>query len=150
MIRSCSPDTLRVQEDKNRLDVYAPEGGLVVHPDQLRLWSPPETSIEVGEDTIGVCFFDRRLLDHRAILYHPEKFTISPSRLAVPLFNPSKIDIEIPSGGYVASISFMSVQFFNLMKAHDNSDRGLRSIKIEFDYGKDSNIRRDAEEERML
>lgn len=88
---------------------------------------------EFDEDVVGIPFMDKQCTGD-FYLYHPEgsfrwrgarepKLTIK-SRNAITL---------IPKGLLLAKVKLMSIQFFNLMKKHDNSDKGLQSASIKIE-----------------
>lgn len=139
VILSDTPDTLRVLEGKNRVNLFAAED-IDIYPEQVKFYIYP-CGISLSEDVVGVCFFDRRLKTHSLDLYYPESFILDKDskRLSVPLKNNTDATVHICSREYICSVNFMSVQFFNLTRRHDGSDRGLQSKKIIFRKREDGN-----------
>jgi hypothetical protein len=91
-----------------------------------------DIKIDLDEDVLGIPFINKnKLCNSYYDLYYPEgsfKLTRDSNKISIAIKN--KINHEILLTGYLCSIKFITSQFYNLMKKHDGSDKGLRSSLI--------------------
>lgn len=90
-------------------------------------------------NVVGVPFKDKEIT-HGLILYHPEDSFSWRGGGQVQLATKNELNsaIVIEDGELISKVRFMTTQFYELVRRHDNSDKGLRSafIKIELRYEK--------------
>lgn len=90
--------------------------------------------INLDEEVLGIPFLNRnKLCNSYYDLYYPESsFKIGKSS-EISIAVKNIVNHETILDKYLCSIKFITVQFYELMRRHNGSDKGLRSsyIKIE-------------------
>lgn len=95
----------------------------------------------IPEEVVGIPFFKNNLIskDRRngIILYHPEgSFKLNNHSTEISIAVKNKTAQDMILNGYLCSIRFITVQFFELMSRHDNSDKGLSSARVKIELSK--------------
>lgn len=113
-----------VNEDRMTIDLIVPED-ITIDPNQVKFYTWPNVTYTLSQDVIGFPY--SKLYK----LYVPYKFIWKDSNnFNIAIHNTQSKQITIPSNTYIATIRLMSIQYFNLMRRHDNSDKNLVSAKI--------------------
>ena len=113
-----------VNKDRMTINLIAPEN-LTLDPNQVKFYTWSNVTYNLSQDVIGFPY--SKLYK----LYAPYKFIWKDSNnFSIALHNTEDTLITIPSQTYIATIRLMSIQYFNLMRRHDNSDKNLASAKI--------------------
>lgn len=113
-----------VNKDRMTINLIAPEN-LTLDPNQVKFYTWSNVTYTLSQDVIGFPY--SKLYK----LYAPYKFIWKDSNnFSIALHNTEDTLITIPSQTYIATIKLMSIQYFNLMRRHDNSDKNLASAKI--------------------
>ena len=113
-----------VNKDRMTINLIAPEN-LTLDPNQVKFYTWSNVTYTLSQDVIGFPY--SKLYK----LYAPYKFIWKDSNnFSIALHNTEDTLITIPSQTYIATIRLMSIQYFNLMRRHDNSDKNLASAKI--------------------
>lgn len=113
-----------VNKDRMTIDLIVSED-IIIDPNQVKFYIWPNVTYTLSQDTIGFPY--SKLYK----LYVPYKFIWKDSNnFNIAIHNTQNKQITIPSNTYVATIRLMSIQYFNLMRRHDNSDKNLASAKI--------------------
>lgn len=133
-----TPDITWVFEDKSCIKLYALED-FIVRPNEIKYVTFGEFNIIFDEETVGVSYIDRKLSIHNLKLYYPDtNYLKLNNKTRVVIDNRGRDFVQIRKGDYISSIKLMSVQFFKLMRRHNNSDKGLASAKIKIEYEQNS------------
>lgn len=125
-----------VESDKSLIRLYSLED-LVIFPRQFYLIKFGDMEYNIDSNVIGVPFKDREVRTELSLYYPEGSFSWrGGSELQLAVKNTFNTNLTILKGQMLAKVKFMTEQYFNLMKRHDNSDKGLRSapIKIELRY----------------
>lgn len=114
-----------VNKDRMTINLIAPEN-LTLDPNQVKFYTWSNVTYNLSQDVIGFPY--SKLYK----LYAPYKFIWKDSNnFSIALHNTEDTLITIPSQTYIATIRLMSIQYFNLMRRHDNSDKNLASAPIQ-------------------
>lgn len=134
-----TPDINWVLNDRNCIKLFALKD--IIFTGNVKKVYFDGFRYDFSNDVIGVPFKDKEV-KHSALLYHPESsFRWRGAREAsISLINPDTSNhLTIPQGSLLCKINLMSIQFFNLMSRHDNSDKGLRSTQIKIELINENN-----------
>ena len=113
-----------VNKDRMTINLIAPQD-IILEPSRVLFYEFPGVSYTLSQDVIGFPY--SKLYK----LYAPYKFIWKNSNnFSIALHNTSQEQITISSQTYIATIRLMSIQYFNLMRRHDNSDKNLASAPI--------------------
>lgn len=136
------PDINWIQVEKeNCLCLFSPRDYLIL-PNQM-LVMDFECNYKLSKGVVGIPFLDKKIISISKLnLYYPNfgfKWE-GKNRAQVAFINKTQERINIAENQLVCKINLMTIQYFNLMRRKDNSDKGLRSshIKIELLYGKEN------------
>lgn len=114
-----------VNKDRMTIDLIVPED-ITIDPNQVKFYTWSNVTYNLSQDVIGFPY--SKLYK----LYVPYKFIWKDSNnFSIALHNNTDKQITIPSQTYIATIRLMSIQYFNLMRRHDNSDKNLASAPIQ-------------------
>lgn len=114
-----------VNKDRMTINLIAP-ADIILEPSRVLFYEFPGVTYTLSQDVIGFPY--SKLYK----LYAPYKFIWKDSNnFSIALHNTSDKQITIPSQTYIATIRLMSIQYFNLMRRHDNSDKNLASAPIQ-------------------
>ena len=114
-----------VNKDRMAINLIVPEN-LTLDPNQVKFYTWPNVTYNLSQDVIGFPY--SKLYK----LYAPYKFIWKYSNnFSIALHNTKDTLITIPSQTYIATIRLMSIQYFSLMRRHDNSDKNLASAPIQ-------------------
>lgn len=125
------PDNTWVLEDRNCIKLYAdceysikPKQVISIYISHLRY---------LFEGAVGIPFIPKGA--NKLTLYHPEGLNRwhNQNNAKVVVTNLSDTNIDIKKGDFICYIKLMSIQYYNLMKKHNNSDRGLASSKVKIE-----------------
>ena len=121
-----------VNKDRMTIDLIVPED-ITIDPNQVKFYTWSNVTYNLSQDVIGFPY--SKLYK----LYVPYKFIWKDSNnFNIAIHNTQSKQITIPSNTYVATIRLMSIQYFNLMRRHDNSDKNLASAHINIIIENDS------------
>ena len=113
-----------VNEDRMTIDLIVPED-ITINPNQVKFYTWPNVTYTLSQDVIGFPY------SKSYKLYAPYKFIWKgDNNFNIAIHNTQDKQIIIPSNTYIATIRLMSIQYFNLMRRHDNSDKNLASAPI--------------------
>lgn len=131
-----TPNILWVLSDRSCLKLYSLEE-YIIQPKQMYIFKFKDMQYNCDSNVIGIPFKDKEVR-HSLSLYNPEGTFAwrGGGEAFLATKNISLYPVNIKKGTLLGKINFMTTQFFELMRLHDNSDRGLRSahIKIELRY----------------
>lgn len=114
-----------VNKDRMTINLIAPQD-LTIEPTRVLFYEFLGVTYEFSSDVIGFPY------SKSYKLYAPYKFIWKDSNnFSIALHNNTDKQITIPSQTYIATIRLMSIQYFNLMRRHDNSDKNLASAPIQ-------------------
>lgn len=100
-----------------------------INPKQVKFIIYSESQYDLSKDVIGFAY------SNKFKLYAPYKFIWkNKNNFKLVIYNNTDNILEIKKGDYLATIKLMSIQYFNLMKKHNNSDKNLASAKINIIY----------------
>lgn len=124
------PETTRVLDGKNCICLYA-MGDIVINPQEIRILVFDNFWYEF-ENVVGVPYIPKKDVKNGLALYYPKgSFKWHNKDVAkLTLLNPTNAPIIINKNDFIASIKLMSIQFYELWRKSNNSDKGLSSIPI--------------------
>ena len=106
------------------IKLIAPED-ISIKPKQVKFIIYSESQYDLSTDVVGFPY------SKSYKLYAPYKFIWKgDNNFNIAIHNTQDKQIIIPSNTHIATIRLMSIQYFNLMRRHDNSDKNLASAKI--------------------
>lgn len=128
-----TPETARVLEEKNCIRLYALET-ITIQPTEMKVVVFGDFRYEF-ENAVGIPYISKKDVMNGLTLYHSKgSFKWHDSDIAkVALWNPTSSPITLHAGDFIASIKLMSIQFYELWKRSNNSDRGLASVPIKIE-----------------
>lgn len=117
-----------INKDTASIKLIAPDN-LTILPNQVKFIIYADAKYELSQDVIGYVY------SNYYTLYAPYKFIWKNNNFFnITIYNNTKDIISINKNDYLATVKFMTIQFFNLMRKHNNSDKGLASAKINIYY----------------
>lgn len=113
-----------VNEDRMTIDLIVPED-ITIDPNQVKFYTWPNVTYILSQDVIGFPYSKlyKLYVSYKFIWKGNNNFNIA-------IHNKQDKQIIITSNTHIATIRLMSIQYFNLMRRHDNSDKNLASAKI--------------------
>lgn len=114
-----------VNKDRMTINLIAP-ADIILEPSRVLFYEFPGVTYTLSQDVIGFPY------SKSYKLYAPYKFIWKgDNNFNIAIHNTQDKQIIISSNTYIATIRLMSIQYFNLMRRHDNSDKNLASAPIQ-------------------
>jgi hypothetical protein len=124
-----TPDITWVLKDKNCIRLFAVYD-LMIEPSQVITITFNDFNYICDKDVVGVPYLTKKSREYE--LYYPEGTNRwhGSDTAKVVIHNKSFNEVKFTKGDHICNINLMTVQYFDLMRKHNNSDKGLASKLI--------------------
>lgn len=124
-----TPNINWVDKNNSCINLYLLDD-ITIYPNEVKMIYFNGFRIKYDDETIGVPFIPTKNEPFK--LYHPLGSFISSGNkeLSIAMINTSDNIINLTKGSSICKLKLMSIQYYSLMRKHNNSDKGLRSSYI--------------------